>query len=224
MASYYALDHPAERVRLFAHFSAEGDQLNGFLALARTGMDLFRPLLVPFVASASGLQSLLCMAMSPGEPALIHLPVEQRAWAEAVVALSEVETYALMRLDPGQFRSEINVLVMETRAPGGMPRFEIRSRKILYAAAGVNWMGPRFSEVYAEGVEAGVARGFRRAVLSAITGKLLHERRLPLLRVTDQDPLAQVEALDLGYRPTGERTLLAEALLRREPHEDGSAS
>ena len=43
LASYYALHHPEDRSTLLVH-RAESGRADGFLALCRTGMDLFRPL------------------------------------------------------------------------------------------------------------------------------------------------------------------------------------
>src|SRR3989304_1897025 len=46
-AAYYALDHPEERVELFVEYAGNGAP-RGFLAMAKTGYDLFRRLAGPF--------------------------------------------------------------------------------------------------------------------------------------------------------------------------------
>ena len=77
LAAYCALLHPMEKVKLYVSYDG-GARPNSFLAMAQTGMDLFRPLAVPFVASPKNLRDLLDAALSPGQPVLLSLPLEQR--------------------------------------------------------------------------------------------------------------------------------------------------
>jgi hypothetical protein len=215
MANYYALAHPDDRVTLYG-FYAGSDRPAGFLALARTGFDLFRPLAVPFVGQPWGLTALLRAGLEPNRPVLLHLPFEQRAWAEEVVELTDVSIMDLLRLDLKAYEPTINVLLVEAKTPSGIPRFEIRSGDIVRASAGVNWMGEHFAEVYLEAEPIARNRGFSRSALAAIVGYLLGEHRLPLFRVDVSDALAQAEAHWVGFRRTGERVLVAQALLREK--------
>jgi GNAT superfamily N-acetyltransferase len=213
MAAYYALHHPADRVGLYTYHPTNRG-LSGFLAIARTGLDLFRPLAVPFVASWAALSALMRTALKPGMPVVLHLPLEQKAWAEEAVDLSEARVMELLRLDLREFEPVINVLVVEARAPGGWPRYEIRSGDQVHVAAGLNWKGPTFAEVYVDVDPALRGRGFGKSVLAAIAGRLLGESIVALYRVEDDNVVSRREAEELGFRPTGLRTLTAQAVLK----------
>lgn len=215
MAAYYALRHPAERLELHAYTPTPAGA-TGFLAVAQTGLDLFRPLAVPFVASARGLTALLRAGLRPSRPVLLHLPLDQQAWLGQAVTLSEARPAELLRLDMRSFRPMVNVLVVETQSPGGWPRYEIRSGKALYGAAGLNWKGTTFAEIYLEVAPEARQTGYGRSVLAAIAGRMLSESVIALLRVEDQDLDTRADALALGFRPTGIRTLTAQAVLHEQ--------
>jgi hypothetical protein len=215
MAAYYALDHPSDRVTLFAHLPRNGKP-NSFLVMARTGFDLFRPLVIPFAGHGETLKALLQAALKPGQPVLVDLPVGNRSLAEEVVELQDVREAEILRLDPSLYVPQINVLVLESRTPDGWPRFEIHSGDKLQAAAGLNWRGDHFAEVYVEAEPAAEMRGHRAAVLSVIVGHLLGERKIALYRVENKDFAAKAEALDLGFRRTGARKVSAQAILRQD--------
>lgn len=221
LAAYYGLLHPAERVVLFGYFPGNHAP-TGFLAVARTGMDLFRPLVVPFVGTQVALRSLIEAALEPKRPVLLHLPLEQRPWVEDVVELSDPRPIDLLRLDTSRFRPVINVLVVETAAPGGWPRYEIRSGEDAVAAAGVNWIGSSYAEIYLEVAEVVMGRGFGRSVLSALASRLVAEGKMPIYPVTEDDWPAVMEAEELGFRRTGDRRWMAQAL-RREPGAQASS-
>lgn len=213
MVAYYGLQHPADRVVVYGYYQVSHAP-SGFLTLAQTGFDLFRPIAVPFVGSPAALKALLSVSLQRGRPVVLHLPAEQRAWAEEMVDLSETRTMELYRLDTKAFRPEINVLVVPVPSPTGLPRFEVRSGEVVRASAGVNWKGDLFAEVYVESQPEAANQGHRRSALAAIAGQLLSEGRLPLHQVGEADLAAQAEAHWVGFRRTGERSLVAQALLR----------
>lgn len=215
LAAYYALRHPAERVELYAYTPTPAGA-TGFLALAHTGLDLFRPLAIPFVASPRGLLGLLRAGLRPSRPVLLHLPLDQQAWLGDAVTLSESRPAELLRLDLRAFRPMVNVLVVETQSPGGWPRYEIRSGQTVFGAAGLNWKGPAFAEVYLEVSPEARQTAYGRSVLAAISGRLLSESIIALFRVEDQDLEARADAMGLGFRPTGIRTLTAQAVLHEQ--------
>ena len=215
LAAYYGLLHPVERVALFGFFP--GNHVpSGFLALARTGMDLFRPLAVPFVGTVHAMTALLRVALEPSRPVLLHVPLEQRSWVEEVAELTDTKPIDLLRLDTARYRPVINVLVVETAAPGGWPRFEIRSGEDAVAAAGVNWIGTSYAEIYLEVAEVAMGRGFGRSVLSALASRLVADGKVPIYPVTEDDWPTVMEAEELGFRRTGDRRWMAQAL-RRDP-------
>jgi len=215
LATYCALHHPAEKLKLFVS-SDGGGKPNGFLAIAQTGMDLFRPIAVPFVASLKILQELLGEALKPGQPVLLYLPLEQRDWLMDELILTETRITELLRLDPMSFRPIVNVLVLEVGTPSGLPRFEIRTKSGSFAAAGINWLGERFSEVYLEADNEAQVRGLALSVLSAMNNHLLEENRISLFRSDDINGLRYDELLSIGYRATGTRTLITQILIKHE--------
>jgi len=208
-------------VTLFAHYHHDGKP-NAFLVLARTGLDLFRPLVIPFAGNAGQLQDLIKSALKPDHPVLIDLPIAQRTMAEEVVDLHDVQEAEFLRLDPSLFVPQINVLVVESRTPDGWPRFEIHSDEELQAAAGLNWCGDLFAEVYVEARPAAVERGHHRAVLGVMAGYLLGERRIALYRADDEeDGQIKSDALHVGFKRTGTRRMMAEAILRKDFGSEG---
>jgi len=54
-----------------------------------------------------------------------------------------------------------------------------------------------------------------------MAGQLLSERRIALYRVDEMDAAAQAEAYEVGFRRTGDRSLMAQALLKVEMSGDG---
>ncbi len=214
-AAYYALDHPAERIELYVEYAGNGTP-RGFLALAQTGLDLFRRLALPFAAHPLGLVSLLAHSLRPNQPVLLMLPLEQEPWVDAVVDLSDGRVSDVYRLHTSSFQPVLNVMVVAAESPGGGVRFEINSASGSHAAAGANWRGPRYAEVYVETDDEARARGFARSVLAAMAGQLLSERRIALYRIDEMDTAAQAEAFEVGFRRTGDRSLLAQALLKGE--------
>ncbi|HMK07981.1 MAG TPA: hypothetical protein VK449_03020 [Anaerolineales bacterium] len=212
-AAYYALDHPTARLELLVEYSGNGAP-RGFLALAQTGLDLFRRLAVPFAAHPLGLVRLLQEGLRPGQPVLLLLPKEQEGWVEGLLDLSEGRVLDVFRLHTAHFQPVLNVLVVASEGPDGGSRFEIRTATGAQASAGTNWRGAYYAEVYLETDEEARTRGFARSVLAAMAGQLLSERRIALYRIDELDAPGQAEALAVGFRRSGERTLLAQAVLR----------
>ena len=100
---------------------------------------------------------------------------------------------------------------------GVEPRFDIRPQQKGRAAAGVNWVGEPFAEIYVEVEPSAKAEGYAKSVLAALSEYLLQQRKIALLRVSeDQAGIRQV-AIRLGFRPTGVRLLYAQALLKQAP-------
>jgi hypothetical protein len=127
-----------------------------------------------------------------------------------IVAVDGVTRFEILRLAADQFEPTLNVLVVESPTPDGAPRYEVRTADGEYAAAGINWMGTRFAEVYLEASAGARRRRLTRSVMSAMLGRLLGQRRHPLHLVRDADPAARTAAFQLGFRPTGLSVALVE--------------
>ena len=224
MAAYYGLEHPEERVKLFGYYPS-GHVLSGFMAVANTGVDLFRPLVIPFAATAEAMRTLIASALDPGRPYLIYLPIEQ---SETMIELANLEPIAitnLLRLDASRFQPVINILVERRKGPGGYPRFEIQSPGNGYAASGINWRSSQTAEIYVESDSTGYRRGFTKSVLAALIQDLLEEKTRILFRIADDDYSAFEDAFDLGFSPTNVRTLFAQIRLNHDsPDEEAQGS
>lgn len=201
-AEYYALHHPSDKTRLYTVASNHG-QPKGFIAVARTGLDLFRPLLVPFVGQPGALQALLSQVVPEIGAGILRIPAHQLPWLDGTVTVDGITRFEILRLAADQFEPTLNVLVVESPTPDGAPRYEVRTADGEYAAAGVNWMGGRFAEVYLQSSDGAQRRRLTRSVMSAMLGRLLGQRRHPLYLVGEADPAGRTEAFQLGFRPTG---------------------
>ncbi len=209
MPAYFALEHPLQRTEIYGYYPSP-DTLSGFLSIAQTGFDLFRPIAVPFVANKQALQGLFKVALKPGRAYLLYLPLDQQEFLDPSYQHTPIHVTNLLRLDTRAFSPILNVMIVRADADSGLPRFEIRSTVQGFAAAGVNWMSSTAVEVYVEADVAGRRRGFTKSVLSALIELLLSQNRIVLFRVADDDYDAFEDAFDLGFKPTGIRTLMTE--------------
>ena len=221
LASYYGLVHQCDRVQLYGYYP-NSETLSGFLAIAQTGIDLFRPLAIPFTGTQQGLTSLVEAALQPGRRYLTYLPVEQQEFLINCADLSPLQVSNLLRLDARGFEPIINVLLERHQSPDGSPRFEIRS-KDGYAASGINWRTAFSVEIYAEGDSMGYRRGFTKSVLGALIQQMLQDKVTIFLRVPDDDYRSFEDAFDLGFKPTGVRQVFADLMPRGDSGRDESS-
>jgi hypothetical protein len=211
--TYYALKHPARKVNLFAALGSGGVPTS-FLVMAQTGMDLFRPLVIPFVASSEALNQLMDIAIAPDRPFILQMPLEQKDWLDSSFELSHTRTAELLRLDPGVFEPILNVLVLEVNTPDDYSRYEIRSTSGAHAASGVNWVGDEFAEVYVEFDKEAIERKFAVSVLSAMSNKLLEQKHIPLFLREDEGGVTYHSLESVGFRSTGFRLIMADGIKR----------
>jgi hypothetical protein len=211
--AYYAIEHPENKISLFANYSVSG-RPNGFLISARTGFDLFRPLVLPAVASRETMSKLLQKFLTPPQPILIQIPLEQREWIEDDLDLTNIHISELLRLDVREFEPILNVLVIEKSAPDF--RFEIHAKSGSKAIAGLNWKGSTFAEVYLEADREALERGLGISVLAAACSKLLQLKLVPLYRY-EASSLEYSKLEELGFRSTGTRSIFADAQLKNPP-------
>lgn len=210
IAAYYAINHPYAQVSIYAAF-ANSEIPTGFMCLARTGMDLFRPLLVPFVGSQATFSDLLNHIIKIDFPFLFHLPAHQLDWMSGLQAevLRSTQTY---RLESGMFRPVLNVLVVENESPGGLPRFEILRDGRVMAAAGINWQGEHYADIYLDVPASGGTLAHKISVVSAVCKYLLSVRRFPLFRLEPEETILKHALQELGFSETGDRSLLGQAI------------
>jgi hypothetical protein len=213
LASYYGLVHDCGKVQLFGYYP-NTENLSAFLALAQTGIDLFRPLVIPFAGTEEALRGLIQKSLKPERHYLTYLPIEQQEFLIGAADLSPIRMSNLLRLDARGFEPIINVLLERRQSPDGSPRFEIRS-KGGFAASGINWQTKFAAEIYAEGDSLGYRRGFTKSVLGALMHQLIQEKLTVFLRVPDDDYRSFEDAFDLGFKPTGVRQVFADLRVKQ---------
>ncbi len=209
LASYYGLWHDPRRTQLTLHYDDE-QRVDGFVVVAQTGADLFRPLVTLHAPSQEVGRSLLQTALQSNRPYHIIVPV---TLAPAVREAMEVTRSSLMhvyRLDPTRFEPVINVLVQRVDRPEGTLRFQIESQGQVMAMAGTNWRSPAFAEIFVYVHPRGRGRGWGKSVVSACTAALLEERVRPLYAVEEDNEASVRIAESLGYVDTGLRQFVGE--------------
>jgi hypothetical protein len=129
MPAYYALEHPIERTELFGYYPSP-DTLSGFLAVAQTGFDLFRPIAVPFVANVEAMSSLLDKALIANRPYLMYIPVDQQEFIDPRFQHTPIQVTNLLRLDSRAFTPILNVMISRTETTCRDLKFDPLSRDL----------------------------------------------------------------------------------------------
>jgi RimJ/RimL family protein N-acetyltransferase len=213
LAAYYALYHPADRTELFVHPNDPGfGRSAGFLVRARTGMDLFRPLVTGRLHNDETAHALFERGLLPGRPVYLTLPEEDARWANKYLHVTDVELHRIYRYQPESYQSEINVLVVTSTGADGLPHCEIRAGDRSGAVAGINWQSPRYAEVYVYTDPAMRGRGWGKAVVRALVGLILKSGRLPLYVVAQSNEYSIRLAEAVGFQDSGHREFVGQAV------------
>ncbi len=212
LASYYAFHHPRDRTEIFAHYRGTRGA-DGFLVRARTGLDLFRPLVTFRAFSELVAADLFHRGMPPGRPVYLTVPEPLAKWANKYLSVTEAELHRLYRFNHDRYQPEINILVTTSSGTDGLPRCEIRTGDKVGAVAGVNWQSPRFAEIFVYTDPVARGRGWGKSVVSALVGKLLEARRTPLYVVAESNDVSIHLAETVGFDDTGVREYVGQAVL-----------
>ena len=211
LAAYYAFHHPLERSEIFIH-PPEADPADGFLVRARTGFDLFRPLVTYRARTEAAALALFQAGLPSNRPVYLTVPQALAAWANKHLAVTEAELHRVDRLDPARYRPEINILVVTSLGADGWPRCEIQGAGGAGAAAGINWQSPLFAEVFVYTAPAVRGRGWGRSVVNAVSGLILESGRTPLFIVAESNTASIALAESVGFLDTGLREYVGQAV------------
>ena len=113
MAAYYAYYHDRSRTQILtAPESATASNLQGFVTVSRTGIDLFRPLLtmrlpIHDLETSAGL---LRRALPAEHEAFVVCPVTYEPLVRALYEVRTEQRLALYTLDKSRFKSEMDQL------------------------------------------------------------------------------------------------------------------
>jgi RimJ/RimL family protein N-acetyltransferase len=224
MAAYYALYHPDDRSTLVILPAADGDRPQGYVALSRTGIDLFRPLVTMRLPTDRDPQAhqaaadLLRLSLGSGQPAIVSAPVRYLPLLRALFDIHSEEVLRLYALDTRRFEPIINVLVTRSEGPGGLARFTIRSSQSgteeVVASASLNWQSPAFAEVAVNTHPQHRRQGWGRSVVAALCQHVLESGRTPLYVVAEDNAPSIQLAESVGFYDTGAREAFLQAAYR----------
>jgi GNAT superfamily N-acetyltransferase len=205
LAAYYALRHSELRTHIVVHRD-ERNTPDGFIAVCRTGFDLFQPLVVMRAPIDDAAAWLLRKGLSPAHSYHIVVPPSLAPAVEANVDVRAAETHLVFEARRSNFTPVVNVLVTSSRGPDeaqGM-RFVIRAADgAVVAESGANWRSDEFAEVFVHVEFAARGRGLGKSVASACTAYLLDSNLRPLYIVDENNAESVAIAQALGYTDTG---------------------
>lgn len=224
MAAYYAYHHPDQRTQLLPFVPPKAQQAAGYVALSRTGIDLFRPLLtlrLPYWEMQTSME-VIYGVLRPGTAVIISTPSHYLPLINAVFEIQSEQNLSVLYLDRSRFEPIINILVSQETAVNGLPRFLAHAstptgERELVASASLNWQSPRYAEIAVNTQPGQRRRGFGRSVVAAMVQHLLANGRLPLYAVTEDNEASYQLATNLGFVDRGIRETILYASLRPHP-------
>ena len=214
--AYYAFFHPADRSTLFT-YQNEAGQTQGFVGRFQTGADLFRPLVTLKCTRASIAADLLAKALIVGRPYILFANLNQLPLVGGSLRVENERILRIYTADPARFKSVMNVMVETKITPDGLPRCVINANNAPMAVAGVNWKSPGFAEIYVHTEPQARQRGWGRAVVSALTEKLLKDGIRPVYLVENGNEPSRELIEGLGYFDTGSRHVYADTVYLGHP-------
>lgn len=222
MAAYYAFYHDDRRTQLIP-WSPDDTRKTGYMALSRTGIDLFRPFVtLRLPANDMGASvDMVYYALQPGMAIVLSVPDFYLPLMRALFDIQSEQQLKVLYLDRQRFEPLINVLVTQDVAANGLPRFLVHStagqQRGLVASAGLNWQSPGYAEIAVNTQPQQRRRGFGRSVVAAMVQHLLNNGRLPLYAVAADNEASFLLATSLGFVDRGIRETILYATLRPRP-------
>lgn len=216
-AAYYAFYHPDHKTQLVT-YPADSPRASSYVALSRTGIDLFRPLVTLRLRPEALAESaeLIHSALRPGAPVILRAPAAYLPLLHALFDVQSETPLRLYALDHHRYQPIINVLVTRATTPDGLPRFVIQRPEEAgaVAAADVNWQSPRFAEIAVQTQLNHRRQGWGRSVVAALCQYLLDSGRTPLYTAAEGNEASIALAESVGFVDTGERESLLEGVRR----------
>ncbi len=214
LASYYAFHHPANRTELFVEHEGgrPGGPAAGFLVRARTGIDLFRPLVTFRARHEADARALFESGLVPGRPVYLTVPETHALWANKHLTVTDAELHRVYRFNPENYVKQFNVLIITGTGADGLPRCEIRAGDRAGAVAGINWQSPNYAEIYVYTEPAVRGRGWGKAVVRALVERVLQGGRVPLYVVAESNDYSVRLAEAVGFEDTGLREYIGHAI------------
>jgi hypothetical protein len=220
-ASYYAFYHPDAQTQLLP-YPAGAERAQGYVALSRTGLDLFRPLLtlrLPIQDMAAS-ADVIYQSLVPGTAVILLSPTAYLPLLQALFEIHSEEHLDVLVLNRTRFEPIINVLVTSSTGPNGLPRFVIRRssrEQEVVASAGINWQTPHFAEISVNTAVSHQREGWGKSVTAAMVQYLVGNGRTPLYATAPQNTASQQLARSIGFTGSGVSKVMLQAVLRPRP-------
>lgn len=216
-AFYYADNKTALRP-----FPPDAHQAEGYVSFSRTGIDLFRPLVMMRLPVHNMQRSaeMIYDTLQPDTPVILNIPEHYAPLVRAFFAIETEEKLILFALRQTLFEPVINVLITQDVGANGLPRFVIRDRQhdnLPVASAGLNWQSPRFAEISVSTHPQYRRQGYGRSVVAAMANHLLNSGRTPLYTASDYNAASIQLAQQVGFTDTLSRQLLIYGSLKPQP-------
>lgn len=224
LESYYAFYHSDNRTTLIP-YPPQAELATGYVALSRTGIDLFRPLvtmrlprLSPTELDLTASVQMLYSALPAQTPLIFHIPTMYMPLIRAISQVDREQHLRLFRLDEKRFQPMINIFVVQSASPDGLPRFVIRqsateANSENLAIAGINWQSNLFADIFVHTHASYRRQGYGQSVVATLAHHLLQKGRTPLY-VVDPENDASVElAQTVGFVDTLSRSIIVEGSL-----------
>ena len=220
MASYFAFHHPENRT-ILRPYPYAAIRAQGYVALSRTGMDLFRPF-VTMRLPIHDMQTstdVIYEAIDVNMAVILNAPARYAPLLHALFEIQSEEQLSLFQLRPSAFAPIVNVLVTQDTAANGLPRFSIRDREndVIGASATLNWQSPTFAEIGVTTKPGYRRRGWGRSVVSSMANFLLENGRTPLYVVSQTNQASIQLAESVGFRDSGTRETMLQGILKPRP-------
>lgn len=228
-AVYYAFYHPEEKTQLFT-YTEEKTLALGYVCVARTGIDLFRPLITMRLPTSDNGQAidlerskkLIQLAIPSGSGIILSTLADYQPILGALFDVSQEQLLKVFALDRFQFEPVISVLVTKAESYNGLPRYVIRQSSQssaedygeILASAGLNWRSSNFAELYVHTKSSHRRQGLGLGVVSSIVQSVLEMGQTPLYVVNTNNEASLQLAQSLGFRDSGARWILVEGFLR----------
>lgn len=219
MAAYFAFYHPDDKTNIVA-YPADAERAEGYVAISRTGIDLFRPfvtLRLPRGDMQAG-AALITQAMFPGTAVILNSRPQDYPLVQAMFDIQTEEHLQTYVLDPNRFEPIINVLVTQDSSVNGLPRFTIKQddgrNRVMAASAGLNWISPHFGEISVTTSPNYRRRGWGRSVVAAMVNYLLQNGRTPLYVVSTHNEASIQLAERVGFAYRGIEHIMVQAVRR----------
>jgi hypothetical protein len=198
--------------------------------MARTGIDLFRPLItVRFPSSTYGGQididltaEMIHASIPDGMGVILSTLEDYKPILGALFEIHKEQRLKVFALNRARFEPVINVLVTKAESYNGLPRYMIRqtgqtangdSGEIL-ASAGINWRSPHYAELYVHTKYSHRRQGLGLSVVSSMAQHVLELGQIPLYVANASNDASLQLARSLGFVDTGARWFLFEGIVR----------